>query len=322
MRRVATAALVLSVIAFASRAGAGATLNSDEILWVVHDSIANQISEDDLGRYLDQVEVLLQGSQDTNVDVATCTAFSTFPSGGPALITSGGTLDPGLVTIDSEAEFNELINWPGTTHDRVGFFVQSINWCDGPTNAIGCAPIGGTRFVVALDAVDSVRPMVIAHERGHNAGLEHRTDDNCALLHPNASASRGCLNQNEALSFYFLANVTTSSTCACINFDVFQFPNPWSLNPDGTVCDDEDVCTIGTTCSAGLCEGDPLDCDDEDACTADSCDSVMGCFNDPIGGCEPAPGIPALSPAARAILGILLCLGGVLAARRYLAEFE
>ncbi len=58
-----------------------------------------------------------------------------------------------------------------------------------------------------------------------------------------------------------------------------QCLNP--AKPQGTACDDNNVCTTGETCNAGgVCTGGAaVDCDDANACTADSCDAVHGCAN-------------------------------------------
>ncbi len=42
-------------------------------------------------------------------------------------------------------------------------------------------------------------------------------------------------------------------------------------------CGDEDACTIGDHCQAGVCVGTPIDCDDENPCTDDTCDGLGGC---------------------------------------------
>ena len=48
--------------------------------------------------------------------------------------------------------------------------------------------------------------------------------------------------------------------------------------PDGSGCDDKDVCTLGDTCASGGCApGKPKDCDDKNPCTDDSCDKTAGC---------------------------------------------
>ncbi len=55
---------------------------------------------------------------------------------------------------------------------------------------------------------------------------------------------------------------------------------------DGTPCKaDDNVCTSGDACAAGLCKpGALLNCDDKNACTSDSCDPKEGCVNTPLSG--------------------------------------
>jgi len=63
-------------------------------------------------------------------------------------------------------------------------------------------------------------------------------------------------------------NVCTSEDCvdhAC----VYE-------NLNGLQCDDDDVCTIGDSCSDGNCFGVEYDCDDGDACTQDACIDAIG----------------------------------------------
>lgn len=56
--------------------------------------------------------------------------------------------------------------------------------------------------------------------------------------------------------------------------------------PDGTACDDDNVCNGAETCEAGVCAAAvPLDCDDGDPCTSDSCDPQLGCLHGAIPGC-------------------------------------
>jgi hypothetical protein len=56
--------------------------------------------------------------------------------------------------------------------------------------------------------------------------------------------------------------------------------------PDGTACDDANLCTRADACLAGVCSGQPLvpkvDCNDHNRCTDDSCDPERGCFHSPI----------------------------------------
>jgi hypothetical protein len=83
-----------------------------------------------------------------------------------------------------------------------------------------------------------------------------------------------------------------------------------AADPNGSACDDADVCTTSDTCFGGSCEaGFPLDCDDEDICTADSCDEILGCANDPIPGCG-AIEVPTMVVWGRLLLGLLVLAAG------------
>lgn len=47
---------------------------------------------------------------------------------------------------------------------------------------------------------------------------------------------------------------------------------------DGAPCDDGDICTLASECSAGECVGTvDRECDDDEMCTTDSCDPDVGC---------------------------------------------
>ncbi len=260
-----------------------APLKEDRIRFIIHDQVAGQMSAAELGGYLDTVHDYFHGSQDTGIDVPTCTDLGTTTEGGPQpyLYTSSGGLANDLAVIDDETELFQVLDWGATQGSRVAIFVQDILWCGAPVpNTIGCAPQPGNVFVVSLTAPVNVRGMVIGHERGHNAGLAHRSDDSCALMFASAAASHGCLNQVEAKALYNQANISTGETCDCIDVK-FQGPSQtWTLNPQGTPCDDASVCSTASSCDTGLCVGTaPLDCDDADLCTDDECDPVTGCFN-------------------------------------------
>ena len=48
--------------------------------------------------------------------------------------------------------------------------------------------------------------------------------------------------------------------------------------PDGTLCDDHNICTPQDRCEQGKCRGEGyIVCDDNDPCTLDSCDPQKGC---------------------------------------------
>jgi hypothetical protein len=50
--------------------------------------------------------------------------------------------------------------------------------------------------------------------------------------------------------------------------------------PNGTLCNDNSVCTQADVCENGVCIGtDFLSCNDDNVCTADSCDAALGCVH-------------------------------------------
>ncbi|RLB58495.1 MAG: hypothetical protein DRI34_04625, partial [Deltaproteobacteria bacterium] len=52
--------------------------------------------------------------------------------------------------------------------------------------------------------------------------------------------------------------------------------------PEGSPCDDGDVCTYPDQCLSGVCVGTPYSCDDLSPCTADSCNGDGTCTNTPL----------------------------------------
>jgi hypothetical protein len=55
--------------------------------------------------------------------------------------------------------------------------------------------------------------------------------------------------------------------------------------PAGTICDDDNACTSGETCSGAACAGGtPVVCDDLNQCTIDTCAVGSGCIYLPVAG--------------------------------------
>ncbi|MBW1870535.1 MAG: trypsin-like serine protease [Deltaproteobacteria bacterium] len=70
------------------------------------------------------------------------------------------------------------------------------------------------------------------------------------------------------------SNVCSSDSCFPASGCVFnQVPN-------GTPCDNDNMCDGRETCDFGYCaSGEIPDCDDQNPCTTDSCDQQQGCVN-------------------------------------------
>ena len=76
--------------------------------------------------------------------------------------------------------------------------------------------------------------------------------------------------------------------------------------PDGTACDDGDVCNGTEACQTGICsKGESLNCDDKNDCTTDTCDPVDGCKN--VGECDAGTGEDAGNGEGIEIKGSGLC---------------
>ena len=61
---------------------------------------------------------------------------------------------------------------------------------------------------------------------------------------------------------------------ACDPADGACKPTP---RPEGTACDDQNLCTAQDRCADGVCQGDALKCEDGEICTDDTCDPLAGC---------------------------------------------
>lgn len=124
---------------------------------------------------------------------------------------SATIVDPELITIDSPEDFNQLW-WAAPnplTHVNL-FFVDQINWCGAPgDNFAGCGTLGG--YLVTVDSFWAASPYgaeLIAHEIGHNLGLEHTAGT--GLMGPT-------LNGDATLS---AAEVTTIRTSPLVQTDL------------------------------------------------------------------------------------------------------
>jgi cysteine-rich repeat protein len=66
----------------------------------------------------------------------------------------------------------------------------------------------------------------------------------------------------------------------------------YATKPDGSVCTDDDPCTVDDVCQGGTCTSQPRNCDDDDPCTLDSCSVVFNQFKCDHVNCDSLPGKP------------------------------
>ncbi|MEK7189425.1 MAG: hypothetical protein AAB666_00390, partial [Patescibacteria group bacterium] len=110
-------------------------------------------------------------------------------------------------------------------------------------------------------------------------------DTDCAGAEDNILCNGTLMCDKSAMPFKCVVNLDTVITCNT-NQDTVCFKNTCvpatgdcemvAVNQGG-VCDDENACTNGDTCSNGSCAGQSIQCDDSNVCTDDSCAPTTGC---------------------------------------------
>ncbi len=153
--------------------------------WHRHPSVA--LSDADADRICRQMGELLSKS-DQPGDVATSLRFERL---GPVRTLSASV--PG--TIQTAAQFEALLRaGPGVK------VVRGINWCGGPgAGIIGCAPLPSAELSICVVRFqEELEGILCAHEVGHNAGNNHRTNDPNAIMFPSIDARRCAVNAAES----------------------------------------------------------------------------------------------------------------------------
>ncbi|NNL68234.1 MAG: hypothetical protein HKP30_18440 [Myxococcales bacterium] len=168
-----------------------------------------------------------------------------------------GTSGDGLDVPSSAADFAALDAVAGFSGSHV-FFVDSLGWCGNAptTTAIGCADTPGCSgnpnddpFLVAVVTLEAhelydVLGQTLAHERGHNACLNHVAANGCQIMQ--SSTGGGCLDASECGHFQD-GRTGAGGTCEC-HLDASN------LEPDGAACSEG---AISGACSGGLCRALP-----------------------------------------------------------------
>ena len=198
----------------------------DSLIFSIHVDLLAQYDIEDLRRHLEDARAAFQGSQGPG-DVTCCTQIDEID------LEIFGTPGDGLDVIDSEAKENQVIS--------MNALVLDITW---PSPRCGSGRNGEPGMIIALDCSDIGH--TIAHERGHNADLSHRTDATCTPL-MESNGRGGCLLISECTSFRALG--ATDGVCTCHDPTIGMPPLA-----DGTACTldgEAGECRAGGVCIEG-----------------------------------------------------------------------
>ena len=258
MNRLPSSIVILAAaLLLGAPVSADPTADRHELKWFVHTDLVS--GGNDLAFYeamidasLEDALLILEGSQGP-VDSVCCQKLDKEEHAPSVDLATFGTTGDGLDVVDG-GDYSTLQGLGGS--GTRAFLVDSILNCNGGS-AIGCAdlPSCNTNYdddpdqilVVTLDADDSgVLGAVVAHERGHNACLQHVANNECELMQ--AIVGGGCLSAGECTNFG-TARQTTGGSCAC-----HAGTTQGTADPDATSCTDGPITGL---CSGGVCGETP-----------------------------------------------------------------
>ncbi len=153
------------------------------------------------------------GRDDYDEDLACCVTASRSGVGR-----TFGAPGDGLDTIDDDSELDSILN---DSVARVKI-VRAINWCGGPgTNIIGCATMPGNGMALVRLSDPGAEAVLWIHEYGHNAGLDHVSDERAIMYGTDTGENNG-VSQSECDQLHSpspRAGLTPSDTGTCTDSD-------------------------------------------------------------------------------------------------------
>jgi hypothetical protein len=214
---------VVSLVAFltlhALPAQSGSDLRIDPMKVWVHASLANLVDETNMQFWFDLGTELVAEIQDPG-DITCETEFEFVE-----LEFFGGVGDD-LAVVDTSAKFDALMEvGPGA------ILIPDLRYCgEYQESYLGCAPYYSDRFVFeyqpsSIPFADWRMGALIGHERGHNAGLPHRSGP--YLMTDDSTTGRATINEYE-----------------CNEFRAKGFPDGTSVSFSGEFVEDDDVVFI------------------------------------------------------------------------------
>jgi hypothetical protein len=115
-------------------------------------------------------------------------------------------------------------------------------------------------------------------------------DEDCDALEDGNLCNGMLVCDTDTIPYKCVVDDATILTCpspegpgaACLAAACDGITGQCSFSPanDGALCDDDDACTLASTCLDGECgNGQTINCNDGNLCTDDSCDPDVGCLN-------------------------------------------
>ena len=168
--------------------------------------------------------------------------------------------------------------------------------CDdeNPCTDDSCDGLGGCINEFNLEPCDDGDPCTVADQcddgecLGFAIPCDCQSEEDCAALEDGDLCNGTLTCTTEELPYQCEVEAGTIVECLpvtgmnapCLLNDCDPGTGECETLPanDGHPCDDEDACTVGDKCEAGVCVfGVPMLCNDGNHCTDDSCDSGLGC---------------------------------------------
>ena len=112
-----------------------------------------------------------------------------------------------LLSLDTDPEFDALTPLRGGLAANIVsvFFVDAITFCSGPgTSIIGCGSTPGNVIALKSSSASSsdIGAKLMAHELGHNLGLQHVTGSSNLMNGSISSSSSSLLNDDQVTNIF------------------------------------------------------------------------------------------------------------------------
>ena len=227
------------------------TFHSLGLTFANHVDHTNPITDSRVDQILASVSQRVQ-TEDFAEDTACCLAFA---RAGTAQ--SFGSPNDGLDVLDTDTETRAAMD-DTSAHVKI---VRAINACGGTisTNIIGCGWIGRAGFVVERRSDVGQEGALWAHENGHNAGINHNSNNTDWIMFGSLGSNNRALLAAECTQFH---NTSTggqkTAVGPCCSGELCAAGCGNNFKESGEDCDGTDL--GGESCSSIGFDGGSLSC--------------------------------------------------------------